>query len=384
MTAETGTKKIRIGVAGLGAVAQSVHLPLIQRRWDLFELAAVADLSAANGVAVGAQFGVGPEHVYPTLGDMLEAEQLDGVVLLTSGSHGGPALEALQRGVAVFCEKPLAYSLAEIDQLLEAEAAAGKPRLLLAYMKEYDPAVLALRERLPDASEIRYVNVEVLHPSGPSQLAFANLHPAARDVDPATIAELVAGDRAVIARALGDEVAAARGDLYANVVLGSLIHDISLVRALVGPIATVDDVSLWAEQDAPGSIEVSGTISENARVHVHWHYLADYPHYRETVSIHHTTGTLELEFTVPYLLNAPTELRIVSKSGPGNSHELVRSVDEAFEAELVAFHRMITEGVEPPTRAEHGRVDVQTGQRILAVLAAKSGLTIGGEAAQLS
>jgi predicted dehydrogenase len=119
-------------------------------------------------------------------------------------------------------------------------------------------------------------------------------------------------------------------------------------------------------------------------VHVHWHYLADYPHYRETVSIHHTTGTLELEFTVPYLLNAPTELRIVSKSGPGNSHELVRSVDEAFEAELVAFHRMITEGVEPPTRAEHGRVDVQTGQRILAVLAAKSGLTIGGEAAQLS
>ena len=222
-------------------------------------------------------------------------------------------------------------------------------------MKEYDPAVLALKERLPDPAEIRYVNVEVLHPSGASQLEFANLRPAPRDVDPATIAELVAGDRAVIADALGDEVAAARGDLYANVVLGSLVHDISLVRALVGQIKTVDDVNLWAEQDAPGSIEIAGTIDENARVHLHWHYLADYPHYRETVTIHHTTGTLELEFTVPYLLNAPTELRIVTKSGTGNSHELVRSVDEAFEAELVAFHRMVTEGVEPPTRAEHGR-----------------------------
>jgi predicted dehydrogenase len=384
MTAETSTKKIRIGVAGLGAVAQSVHLPLILRRWDLFELVAVADLSLANGVAIGGQFGIAPDHVYPTLGAMLDAEELDGVVLLTSGSHGGPALEALERGVAVFCEKPLAYSVGEIDRLLEAEQAAGKPRLLLAYMKEYDPAVLALKERLPEPAEIRYVNVEVLHPSGASQLEFANLRPAPRDVDPATIAELVAHDRTVIADALGDEVAAARGDLYANVVLGSLVHDISLVRALVGQIKTVDDVSLWAEQDAPGSIEITGTIGENARVHLHWHYLADYPHYRETVTIHHTKGSLELEFTVPYLLNAPTELRIVTKTATGNSHELVRSVDEAFEAELVAFHRMVTEGIEPPTRAEHGRLDVLTGQRILAVLAAKSGLAIGGEAAALS
>ena len=39
------TSRIKLAVAGLGAVAQSVHLPLIARRWDLFELAAVCDLS---------------------------------------------------------------------------------------------------------------------------------------------------------------------------------------------------------------------------------------------------------------------------------------------------------------------------------------------------
>ena len=40
------TDRIRVAVAGLGAVAQAVHLPLLARRWDLFEVAAVSDLSA--------------------------------------------------------------------------------------------------------------------------------------------------------------------------------------------------------------------------------------------------------------------------------------------------------------------------------------------------
>ena len=63
--------RIRIGVAGLGAVAQSVHLPLLQRRWDLFELVAVADLSPSSVSAVGEQFGVDAPHRYASLTAML-------------------------------------------------------------------------------------------------------------------------------------------------------------------------------------------------------------------------------------------------------------------------------------------------------------------------
>ncbi|MHB1234778.1 MAG: Gfo/Idh/MocA family protein [Microbacteriaceae bacterium] len=372
---------IRVGVAGLGAVAQSVHLPLLKRRWDLFELAAVADLSPSSLSAVGGQFGVAAEHRYPDLQSMLDNEQLDGVLLLTSGSHGAAALECIQRGLAVFCEKPLAYSLAEIDRILEAEQAAGKPLLLLGYMKEYDPAVVALRDRLPSPSEIRYVNVEVLHPSPQSQLAYANLHPPAKDVDPGAFADVMASSAQAIAAALGPDVPRDFGNLYADVILGSLIHDISLVRSLMGSVKEVDGVTLWAEQDRPGSIEVSGTISEQARFHLHWHYLPDYPRYRETVTIHHTTGTLELEFTVPYLLNAPTELRVSSRHGSGESVDLIRDVTEAFEQELVVFHRMVTAQIAPPTGAAEGRADVVTGQRITRVLAAKQGITLAGEAA---
>ena len=374
--------RVKIGVAGLGAVAQSVHLPLIQRRWDLFELVSVADLSASQSARIGEQFGVTPEHRYQTLADMLNAETLDGVLLLTSGSHGTPALECIRRGVAVFCEKPLAFSLSEIDALSDAERKAGTPLLFLAYMKEYDPAVSRLKRILPKPSEIRYVNVEVLHPSGSSQLAYANLRTPISDIDPAIIERLKEADRAVTTTALGEGAPQAFRNLYTKVILSSLIHDISLIRYLLGSITGIDDVRIWAESDDPGSIEISGTVSEQARINMHWHYLADYPRYRETVTIHHTTGSFALEFTVPYLLNAPTELRIVSSDGAGESNEIVRDITEAFEEELIAFHAMVVDSVPPSNGTAEGRADVITGQRIAHVLAHRQGITLTGEAAR--
>lgn len=373
---------IRIGVAGLGAVAQSVHLPLIRRRWDLFELVAVADLSPSQATDIGRQFGLGAEHCHGNLSDMLDSEELDGVLLLTSGSHGAPVLECISRGVAVFCEKPLALSLWEIDAIQAAEKEADRPLLLLAYMKEYDPAVVRLRRQLPPLADIRYVNVEVLHPSGPSQLDFARLRPPAADVDPQALAALREADDAAVSKVLGETAPPALRNLYSGVILGSLIHDISLIRCLFGAISGIDAVEVWAEQDKPGSIEISGTLSANARLHMHWHYLENYPRYRETVTIHHTTGSFELEFTVPYLLNAPTQLRTVQSDGRSEATSTVLDVTEAFELELEAFHAMVQDCIAPPTGSTEGRQDLVTGQSIARVLAAGQGITITGEAAR--
>jgi predicted dehydrogenase len=377
------SSKIRIGVVGLGAVAQSVHLPLIQRRWDLFDLVAIADLSPTLLGSVGDQFGVGAEHRHGSLTEMLDAEKLDGVVILTSGSHGAPALEAMERGVAVFCEKPLAFSLAEVDALAAAEERAGRPLLLLAYMKEYDPAVQALRAMLPAAEDIRYVDVEVLHPSSAAQLAFANLQPPARDFDKTVLAGLVARDAAAIDAAIGADTPAALRSLYTDVIAGSLIHDVSLLRSLLGSIASIDTAAQWSAGADAGSLEFGGTISRAARVHLTWNYLPDYPVYRETVRIHHTTGSLELEFTVPYLLNAPTEFRAVASSDGAEVHSSFRSVTEAFETELARFHAMTVDGIEPLSGIRHGREDLVTAQRMAAALAGTMDVVLGGEAGQL-
>ena len=39
------TDRVRLGIAGLGVVAQAVHLPLIERLREAYAIAAIADLS---------------------------------------------------------------------------------------------------------------------------------------------------------------------------------------------------------------------------------------------------------------------------------------------------------------------------------------------------
>jgi hypothetical protein len=50
--------RLRIGVAGLGAVAQADHLPPIARRSDTFEIATICDLSRGLVAALGERYRV--------------------------------------------------------------------------------------------------------------------------------------------------------------------------------------------------------------------------------------------------------------------------------------------------------------------------------------
>jgi len=376
------TDRIRVAVAGLGAVAQAVHLPLLARRWDLFEVAAVSDLSAGLRDAVGEQYGVPPQARYADVERMLADADADATVLLTSGSHGAAALMSLRAGMPVFCEKPLAYTVAEADELAAAEAAADGPALLLAYMKERDDAVARLADLLATVDGIRAVEVRVLHPSSASQLAFANLRPPPVDVPPEQLDRLRVDDAALLDAALGAGTPERFRLLYAMVVVGSLIHDISLVRRLFGGLTEVDDVRVWPDGVFPPSVEVSGSLPGGVRARLAWHYLPDYPAYRETVAVHHARGSLQVTFGTPYLLNAPTELELVEAAAGGELRSTYRSKGEAFENELVEFHGMVTEGSAPRSGIGHGRADIITSQRIMARLAALEGVEIGGEAAE--
>ena len=77
----------------------------------------MSDLSAGLRDAVGEQYGVPPQARYADVEQMLADADADATVLLTSGSHGAAALMSLRAGMPVFCEKPLADTVAEADAL---------------------------------------------------------------------------------------------------------------------------------------------------------------------------------------------------------------------------------------------------------------------------
>jgi myo-inositol 2-dehydrogenase/D-chiro-inositol 1-dehydrogenase len=416
--------RVRLGIIGLGTVAQAVHLPLLSRHRDRFEVTAVCDLSAELAAVVTERFGLGGAERCRAAEELLDGGRVDAVLVLSSGSHGEVAGAALARGVAVFCEKPLAYTLAEADELARLSERTGAP-LQLGYMKLYDPAVRrAARELAAANPALRSVEVTVLHPSGSSQLAHAALAPPPGDVPPAVLSALREETARLQAEAVGQgavdsrkhhlpavgyapppgdpaqdragdtrdrsrdpaqgrtaQVADGLGRLYTEVLLGSVVHDLAVVRMLAGDPERVEFTDVWPD-GTWASVAVEAVCPGGVRFGLRWHYLDRYPGYREEVRVHHDQGSVALTFPSPYLLNAPTVLTVTERDGDGDRVRTHRSTVEAFEEELLAFHRLVTDGTPPAAGIAEGRADILTCQRIVRRLAAGRGIELAGEAAR--
>jgi myo-inositol 2-dehydrogenase / D-chiro-inositol 1-dehydrogenase len=396
--------RVRLGIIGLGTVAQAVHLPQLSRHRDRFEVTAVCDLSAELAAVVTERFGLGDAERCRTAEELLDGGRVDAVLVLSSGSHGEVAGAALARGVAVFCEKPLAYTLSEADELARLSKRTGAP-LQLGYMKLYDPAVRrAARELAATNLTLRSVEVTVLHPSGSSQLAHAALAPPPSDVPPAVLSALREETARLRAEAIGpgsvdnrthplpglddapppgdpppDRAPDEPGRLYTEVLLGSVVHDLAVVRMLAGDPERVEFADAWPDGNWE-SVAVEAVCPGGVRFSLRWHYLDRYPGYREEVRVHHDRGTVGLTFPSPYLLNAPTVLTVTDRDGDGERVRTHRSTEEAFEEELLAFHRLVTDGAPTAAGIAEGRADIVTCQRIVRRLAAGRGIELAGEA----
>lgn len=374
--------RVRVGVLGLGAVAQAVHLPLLDRLGDRFGITAVADLSPRLVEAIGERYRVPPANRFGSLAELLDADRFDALLILTSGSHGDAILAGLDRGVAVFAEKPVAWTLAEADAIATRLAADPSRKLQVGYMKLYDPAVvegLAVASDTGRAGSVRSVEVCVLHPTGERQLAHAHLLPHAGDIPVETIAKLRDEQDRLRAVALGP-AASELGRLYSDVVLGSIVHELALIRAFAGDPIGIDAVDVWPTNRWPPSVSITGRLAGDARFSIRWHFLPDYPAYREEVRVVSEQATIELEFPAPYLLHAPTDLRIAELGDRSRRDTRQRSVVEAFEEELLAFHALVVDGLPPKAGVVAGRADIVTSQRIVARHAAQRDLPIETEA----
>jgi predicted dehydrogenase len=91
---------------------------------DVAEAVAVAD--PATPAAEAAAGVVGGCRALPSLDALLE-EDLDGVVIATPPAlHAEQAVRALERGMAVFCQKPLGRDAAEARRVVDAARAADR------------------------------------------------------------------------------------------------------------------------------------------------------------------------------------------------------------------------------------------------------------------
>jgi scyllo-inositol 2-dehydrogenase (NAD+) len=147
--------ELNVGVIGVGEMGRR-HAENLSRAVPHARLVAVADVDGKRAQTVASELGAGAW--YDTAAALVSHPSLHAVVIASPPKYHLEAIRtAAAAGKHVFCEKPLALTLAEADAALEAVSRAGVV-LQVGHMRRYDPPYVEAKKRI-DAGEIGQVVV---------------------------------------------------------------------------------------------------------------------------------------------------------------------------------------------------------------------------------
>lgn len=143
------SRKLRIGVAGLGRIGWSFHCKTLAGHPD-WQLAAVADPAEDRRREAEQSFGC---RAFEQVEQMIAEGDLDAVAIATpTHLHKQHALAAFRQGLHVMLEKPMAPTLAEAQAIVRAAGKAG--RVLTIYQPHRAAAYFQHLKRLIDSGRI--------------------------------------------------------------------------------------------------------------------------------------------------------------------------------------------------------------------------------------
>ncbi len=130
------TARLPVGVVGVGALGRhhARHLATM----DDTRLVGVFDIDLATGRAVAAELGTTATR---SLDELLRQVEAVSIAVPTT-DHAVVGLEVMRHGIPVFIEKPLAATLDEADDLVDAADAAGV-QLQVGHIERFNRAIRA-------------------------------------------------------------------------------------------------------------------------------------------------------------------------------------------------------------------------------------------------
>jgi predicted dehydrogenase len=336
-----------VAVIGAGAIGR-MHIERCLRHDDV-TLAGVADpTDAARAWASG--LGVCWCADYRELLDRSGAQAV--IVATPNATHADVGIDCIDRGLPVLMEKPVADTLAEAQRLCAHAEAAGVP-LMVGHQRRHNPILRRARELVVGGLLGRPVSATVM----------------ATWLKPEAYFDM-----------------AWRRQVGGGPVLINLIHDIDLLRFLLGEVASVQAVT----SNAVRGFEVEDTaavllrfacgalatisVSDTAVAPWNWDLAAgEAAHYaRQAVDTHFLSGT-EASLTLP-------RLEVWRYGGARGWHDPLTASRTALHhadpyMEQLRHLRAVAEGQEAPVCT--GRDGLRTLQATLAVHeAARSGQTV--------
>jgi predicted dehydrogenase len=173
-----------VGVIGVGSLG--FHHARLLRSIAGAEISGIYDIDTSRAAAVAAELGV---RSFPSLEALLAASEA-AVLAVPTTAHAAVALQALDRGVSLLVEKPLAGTLEDADAILDAAARSGA-LVATGHVERFNAAVRACA---PFVDEPRFVESHRLAPFGP------------RGTDVAVVLDLMIHDIDLVLGLTGQEV----------------------------------------------------------------------------------------------------------------------------------------------------------------------------------
>ena len=131
----------RVGIVGCGGIAR-VHAQSLLRM-DNVKMIAFADCKPERAQSFASEYG---GNAYASLEEMLAAEHLDVLHICTPHAlHVPMALQAAEKGIQVFTEKPAAVNDEQMDALMEA---AKKVHVGVCFQNRYNDNVRYVQQAL--------------------------------------------------------------------------------------------------------------------------------------------------------------------------------------------------------------------------------------------
>jgi predicted dehydrogenase len=135
---------LKLGFTGAGYISK-IHARAAQAQPEV-ELVAVVNHRPESMAAFAVEVGIARQYV--TVADLLQDGQVDALIVSTPNYlHAPEAIAALQAGVHVMVEKPMAMNAAEAGAMVAASQASAA-LLMVAHCWRFDPEVLWLREQV--------------------------------------------------------------------------------------------------------------------------------------------------------------------------------------------------------------------------------------------
>ena len=327
--------KVKVGVIGCGAIGRRRHLPEYAAHENV-EIVAVCDIVEERSNEMAELYGA---TAYVDYTELLKNEEIDAVsVCLPNAMHAPVTIDALNAGKHVLCEKPMATSRQEAEEMIQASIENNK-KLMIAHNQRFVASHVKAKQIL-DSGEIGKVysfRTTFGHP-GPEQWS----------VDGAT-SWFFDKERAFIG-AMGD-LGVHKSDLI-RYLLGEIVEVGSFVETNAKENTDVDDNAVCILKTENGVI---GTLTAS------WSYVSGGDN---STIIYGENGVLRLEAD-------PVHSLIVEyKNGEVVKYELdkIQSNEEGGQTNthvIENFVNCIISDTVPPISGEEGMKSLQV---ILAAL----------------